>query len=340
MAPNSMQSENMTQLLSLVVPVLNEEESIELFAQRISGVAHELRQLPSPYGPICLEVVFIDDGSTDNTINLILALEGQPFDVRLVKLTRNFGKDAALAAGFCATRGDAVVAMDVDLQDPPELLSQMVEAWTDGAMVVNAKRADRSSDSWFKRHSAEAFYALFDRISNYAIPRNVGDFRLLDRKVVDQLNAIEERIRFNKGIVAWLGYKAVEVTYTRNSREAGSTKWRAWSLWNFALDGITGSSTLPLRIWSYVGGFLAILALCYAVFLVIRTLIFGVDQPGYASLMVVTLILGGANMIAIGILGEYVGRISIEVKRRPLFLVEETYDLPRSNQTDLSSIDV
>lgn len=321
---------NKGRLLSLVVPVFDEEDSIAPFEERISRIALELTQMPSADGSLRTEVVFVDDGSSDQTVATILALEPRHFSVYLVKLTRNFGKDAALAAGLARARGDAVVPMDVDLQDPPELLPRMVEAWRAGAMVVNAKRTDRSSDGWLKRRSADAFYALFGRLANYVIPRNVGDFRLLDRRVVNQLNAMEERIRFNKGLIAWLGYEPVEISYTRAPRAAGATKWRAWSLWNFALDGITGSSTLPLRIWSYVGGLLAVLALLYAAIVVLRTLIFGIDQPGYASLMVVTLVLGSANMIAIGILGEYVGRISIEVKRRPLFLIDEVHELRRA----------
>lgn len=314
-------------LLSLVVPVLDEEDSIFPFVERVSRVADELARMTSGDQLLRMEVVFVDDGSRDRTVETILALKPEGFSVRLVKLTRNFGKDAALVAGLARAEGDAVVPMDVDLQDPPELLSQMVEAWRGGAVIVNARRADRSSDSWLKRRSAEAFYTLFGRLANYSIPSNVGDFRLLDRRVVEQLNAMEERIRFNKGLVAWLGYDPVEITYAREPRETGNTKWRAWSLWNFALDGITGSSTLPLRVWSYVGGLLAVFALLYALTVILRTLIFGIDEPGYASLMVVTLVLGAANMIAIGILGEYVGRISIEVKRRPLFLVEEIHEI-------------
>lgn len=314
-----------TTLLSLVVPVFNEAESIDLFVARLTPV---LAKLGDPLGAaVQSEIVFVDDGSTDRTADVITRTGASSCRVQLVRLSRNFGKDAALAAGLAHARGDAVIPMDVDLQDPPELLPQMVKAWRNGAMIVNAVRTDRSNDSWAKRRSAEAFYNCINRLTNYPVPRDVGDFRLLDRRVVDHLNTMEERIRFNKGMVAWMGYETADVPYARPAREAGTTKWKAWSLWNFALDGITGSSTLPLRIWSYIGGLLAVFAVIYAISIVIKTLVVGVDEPGYASIMVVVLTLGSANLIALGILGEYVGRISIEVRRRPLYLVDQVLDI-------------
>lgn len=318
------------EFLSLIVPVFNEEDSIDIFMARIEPELQKVREDLGPNGRT--EVVFVDDGSQDRTVAKISSLIEDKTRIKLVKLSRNFGKDAALAAGLSYASGDAVVPMDVDLQDPPELLLDMVQEWKKGAMIVNAVRTDRSQDGWFKRASANAFYKLFNVLAQHPIPSNVGDFRLMDRQVVHELNQMPERVRFNKGMVAWLGFTPVNIHYSRPPREAGTTKWRTWSLWNFALDGITGSSTLPLRIWSYVGGFCALSAIVYVAFIVIRTLIFGVDTPGYASLMVVTLSFGALNFISLGILGEYVGRISIEVRRRPLYLVESVQGVANSNQ--------
>ncbi len=319
--------------LSIVVPVFNEEESISLFVDRVAPI---LTQIGETFGDSAeSEIIFIDDGSFDRTVDAISGISSADVSIRLIKLSRNFGKDAALAAGLAHARGDAVVPMDVDLQDPPELLPDLVKEWQNGAMVVNAVRVDRSSDTWLKRKGAEAFYDFVNMLSKYPVPKNVGDFRLLDKKVVEHLNAMEERIRFNKGLVAWLGYKTAEVEYTRPAREAGMTKWKVWSLWNFALDGITGSSTFPLRVWSYIGGGLALIAGIYSVVILLKTLIFGVDQPGYASLMIVVLTLGGANLVALGILGEYIGRISIEVRKRPLYLIEDIKEI--TDQGDVTS---
>lgn len=312
-------------LLSLVVPVFNEEESVELFVEQIDP---ELKKILETLGVDArIEIVFIDDGSYDRTVEMIRDLSLDHATVRLVKLSRNFGKDAAVAAGFAQAMGDAVVPMDVDLQDPPDLLHEMVTKWISGAKIVNAVRTDRTADSWIKRSSSAAFYRLFNRLSPYPVPTNVGDFRLIDRQAVDIINKIPERVRFNKGLIPWLGFETEEVFFTRPRRETGTTKWKAWALWNFALDGITGSSTLPLRIWSYFGGICAILALVYSLFIIVQTMIYGVDIPGYASLLVVVLTLGSVNLIALGILGEYIGRISIEVRQRPLYLIDYVSDI-------------
>jgi len=318
-------------LISLVVPVFNEEESVQLFVDRVNPV---LAQLSDVLGqPVQGEIIFIDDGSHDRTVEIITAMAPGFSAIRLVKLSRNFGKDAALAAGLIHARGDAVIPMDVDLQDPPELIVEMAQAWCKGYLIVNAVRTDRSSDSWVKRKSANTFYNLVNRLSTYPVPKNVGDFRLMDARVVQHLNAMEERIRFNTGLVAWLGYETTDVYYSRPEREAGTTKWKVWSLWNVALDGITGSSTLTWRVWSYAGGLLALFAIIYAVIIVIRTLLVGIDEPGYASIMVVVLVLGSANLLALGVLGEYVGRIAIEVRRRPLYLVDTVSEVPATQVT-------
>ncbi len=312
-------------LLSIVVPVFNEESTIGLFVSAVTPFLDEACKLLGKGGQT--EIVFVDDGSRDQTIERITAQNVKNCTIRIVKLSRNFGKDSALAAGLDQARGDAVVPMDVDLQDPPEVLPKMVAAWLAGSKVVNAVRVDRDADSWFKRSSAEAFYKIYNRISAQPMEPNVGDYRLLDREIVDILKKMPERTRFMKGLFSWLGYNPHTIEYQRQARIAGETKWRFWSLWNFAIDGITGSSTLPLRVWSYFGGVLAIIALFYAAWLMIRTLVFGVDVPGYASLMVVTLTLGSVNMIALGIVGEYVGRIAIEVRQRPLYIVEDSIEV-------------
>ncbi|MEM6548605.1 MAG: glycosyltransferase family 2 protein [Pseudomonadota bacterium] len=315
--------------ISLVVPVLNEEGQIDAFLDELAEPVEQLGRLLGHPEPV--EIIFVDDGSTDATAALIANRLTARDDLRLVRLSRNFGKDPALAAGLAAARGDAVIPIDVDLQDPPEVIPNMVAAWLAGAKVVNAKRITRETDSYLKRRSAELFYRIYNKLARDPIPENVGDFRLLDREVVDTLNRFPERIRFMKGLFAWIGYRQETVHYDRAERSSGESKWRFWSLWNFALDGITGSSTVPLRIWTYFGIVLALGALCYAAVLVAKTLIYGIDAPGYASLMVVTLVLGAFNMISIGILGEYIGRISVEVRRRPLYIVEDTLGFDTKN---------
>lgn len=311
--------------ISIVVPVYNEEDTIFAF---LAGVKPHIERMEAVLGPQArTEIVFVDDGSWDRTVQQVARARLPGVSIRLIKLSRNFGKDAALAAGLASATGDAVIPMDVDLQDPPEILPQMAQAWKDGAKIVNAVRTDRSSDGWVKRKTSAMFYHVFDRIATYPIHRDVGDFRLLDREVVNAINMMPERVRFMKGLFSWVGYSPVDIPVVRPPRVAGETKWRLWALWNFALDGITGTSTFPLRIWSYFGTILAVLALTYAAFIVVRTAIWGADTPGYASLMVVTLTLGAILLIALGVLGEYVGRIAIEVRQRPLFLIERSFDI-------------
>ncbi|MEO3428815.1 glycosyltransferase family 2 protein [Pelagibius sp. CAU 1746] len=309
--------------LSLLVPVFNEEDAIDLFMAELGPALEEALLRLAPHGNH--EIVFIDDGSNDGTVARILAHTAGAPRVRLVRLSRNFGKDAALAAGLHFAAGDAVIPIDVDLQDPPEVISSMVAAWINGAEVVNARRCDRRSDGWLKRWSAKAFYRVYNVLATDSIPGNVGDFRLLDRKVVDVLNDFSERNRFMKGVFSWVGFEQTTITYERPPRAAGTTKWKFWRLWNFALDGLTASTTAPLRIWTYVGLAVALGAIGYAIFLVARTLILGIDVPGYASLMTLILTLGALNLISIGILGEYIGRIAIEVRQRPLYVVRDTY---------------
>jgi glycosyltransferase involved in cell wall biosynthesis len=311
-------------LISLVVPVYNEQEVLAAFFARIEPVVAEIIATTDRIARA--EVVFVDDGSTDRTVEEILAHRSEVLDLKLVKLSRNFRKDNALAAGLMHAGGDAVIPMDADLQDPPEVIGQMVSAWLDGAKVVNAKRASRGRDSFLKRTSSRMFYKVINRLSEYPIEPDVGDFRLFDRQVVDILNDMPERVRFMKGMFAWVGFAPVTIEYDRDERAEGDSKWTYWKLWNFALDGITGSTTLPIRAWTYFGFCVAVLAVVSAVFLILRTLIFGIDVPGYASLMVITLFLGACNLIALGMMGEYIGRLTVETKKRPVFVVDEVIE--------------
>ena len=303
--------------ISIIAPCYNEEETIEPFLRRIEEI---LAQINEPY-----EIVFINDGSKDNTLNVLLNAKQNFKNIRIINFSRNFGKEAALTAGLDKARGEAAIPIDVDLQDPPELIKELVAKWREGYDVVLAKRADRTSDSFAKRVSADLFYKLNGKISNVDIPNNVGDFRLMSKRVVEALKQLPENQRFMKGLFAWVGFKTIAIEYVREKREAGQSSFNGWKLWNFALDGITSFSTLPLRIWLYIGALVSFLSFLYGSFIILKTLIFGVDLPGYASLAVIMLFLGGIQLIGIGILGEYIGRIYSESKRRPSYIIEGEY---------------
>jgi glycosyltransferase involved in cell wall biosynthesis len=308
--------------LSLVVPFYNEEEAVKLFFERIVPVMDSLR--------LRYEIVCVNDGSRDNTLAMLAAATVRhPGIVRVIDLSRNFGKEAALTAAIDHAVGRAVIPIDADLQDPPEVIPELVARWREGNEVVLAIRADRSSDTWLKRKTAEWFYRFIDHISDVDIPANAGDFRLMDRRVVDAMQLLPERARFMKGMFAWVGYKTTTVTYARAPRSAGSSKLRFWRLWNFALEGIVSFSSLPLRIWSYLGFGLALVAALYTLVVVVKTIAFGVDVPGYASIIVLLLVSSALNMIGLGIVGEYVARIFVEVKSRPIYLVRERIGLDR-----------
>jgi len=323
MTPRRRASDQPAPLLSLVVPMFNEEEGVQGFFARLIPI---LRTVTEDY-----EVVCIDDGSSDRTL-LSLALErGKDERIKVLSLSRNFGKDTALSAGLDYARGQAVIPIDADLQDPPELIPQMVAKWREGFDVVYARRTSRDSDDTQKRVTAGMFYRIHNWMADVRIPDNVGDFRLMDRRVVEALKHLPEKTRFMKGLFAWVGFKQVGIDYRREARAAGTTKWRYWKLWNFALDGITASSTVPLRIWTYFGVALGLFSMAYACWLVVHTMIYGNPVPGYASLMVTVLTLGSINIVATGILGEYVGRIYNEVRGRPLYLVRETMGLESQN---------
>ena len=303
-----------TPLLSIVVPAYNEMEVLPAFFQRMEKV---LEAVTDRY-----EIICVDDGSSDGTLALLHLAHQKDPRIKYIQLSRNFGKEVALTAGLHAASGAAVIPIDADLQDPPELIADMVEKWREGAKMVIAVRADRTSDSAMKRFTANAFYKIIRGIGEVAIPDNAGDFRLMDRAVIDALRGLPERTRFNKGLFAWLGFTQAVITYQRPARAAGTSKWRYWRLWNFALEGIFSFSTLPLRIWTYLGALAAVGSIGYAVYIVLRTLVYGIDVPGYASLATIQLFFSGLIMIGMGIIGEYLGRVFIEVKRRPLYLIE------------------
>ncbi|GAB2795130.1 glycosyltransferase family 2 protein [Halomonas shantousis] len=305
----------MNKILSLVVPVKDEEEAIGPF---LDAIFDTLREVDYE-----LEILFIDDGSSDATAARLQEAAQRDSRIRWLKLSRNFGKEAAMSAGLDHARGDAVIPMDVDLQDPPELIHEFVRLWQDeGYDTVYGVRVSRHEDTRRKRASAGMFYRVFNRVSHTPIPSNAGDYRLLDRRVVEALKKLPERNRFMKGLFSWPGYRSIGVPYSRPSRRFGTTKFNYWKLWNFALDGLTSFSTWPLRVWSYIGGVVALVSFMYMLVIIIKTLVFGIDMPGYASLMSAVLFFGAMQLISIGVLGEYIGRLFIESKQRPLYLVE------------------
>jgi polyisoprenyl-phosphate glycosyltransferase len=308
----------MKKRVSLVAPFYNEGGNVMEFFRRVAAVASTLPDYE-------FDVVAVNDGSRDDTWTELLTARSQYPWVHLVDLSRNFGKEAALTAGLDRADGDAVVPIDSDLQHPPELLKQMLDQWEQGAEVVLARRIDRHADGKLQKLSATSFYRFHNRISNVEVPINVGDFRLMDRRVVQALRALPENHRFMKGLFAWVGFRTVTVPYQHTSRHAGVSSFNFWKLWNLALEGITSFSTAPLKIWTYVGLGVSAVALLYATLIVIRTLVHGIDVPGYASLMAGGMFLGGVQLIGIGVLGEYVGRIYHEVKRRPVYLVREEH---------------
>ncbi len=317
--PKVAQGDGPDVMLSVVVPVFNEEETIKVFLDRVEPIL-QLVCAPQAY-----EIVFVDDGSRDRTVDAILSARGDNPSVRLVRLSRNFGKDIALTAGIDHAVGAGVIPMDVDLQDPPEVIPAMVEAWRNGNDVVYATRARREGDGPLKRFSARWFYTVHNWLADVPIPHDTGDFRLMDRRVVEALKLLPERNRFMKGLFTWVGFKQTGIEYERAARAVGDSKWRYWKLWTFALDGITASSTAPLRIWGYLGAFIALGSFAYAMVLVIQGLLFGSEVPGYTSLMVAVLFMGGINLLTLGIIGEYLGRTYAEVKSRPLYLVSERH---------------
>ena len=301
--------------ISLVVPVFNEEDAIPIFYKNV----REFEELKKHD----VEIVFINDGSKDATESIINALAISDKLVVPVSFTRNFGKEPAICAGPDYSTGEAVIPIDVDLQDPIDVIPVMIEKWQSGADIVLAKRSDRSTDGKLKRKTAEWFYKLHNKISDPKIEENVGDFRLLSRHVVENIKLMPERNLFMKGILSWVGGRTDVVEYTRAGRIAGNSKFNGWKLWNLALEGITSFSTFPLRIWTYIGFFVAALSFLYGAWMIADKIFWGNPVAGYPSIIVSSLFLGGVQLIGIGVLGEYIGRIYIESKQRPRYIVKK-----------------
>lgn len=303
------------QMLSIVIPVHNESDVIPTLLGRLDRVT---RQLDVP-----VELLFVDDGSHDNSVALLMRARQRQPDIRVVQLSRNFGKEAAVTAGLEHARGDAVVLMDADLQDPPELIPRMVAEWRRGADVVLMKRRSRAGESWLKRTTASLFYRLINRISDASIPVDTGDFRLMSRRTVDALNRLPERNRYLKGMFAWVGMPTVTLEFDRDPRAAGKTKWNYLKLMHLAMEGITSFSTRPLRLALLLGLLAAGAGGLFGTWEVLRALIFGISTPGYASMVAMITFLSGVQLLCVGLLGEYVGRIYMETKQRPVFIVAE-----------------
>ncbi len=301
--------------LTIIIPIHNEAEVIPLLLRRLARVMTSIEGQT--------ELLFVDDGSKDHSVGLLMAARARHSQIRVLKLSRNFGKEAAVSAGLAHARGAAVVLLDADLQDPPELIPQMLDAHVAGADVVLMRRRTRAGESWLKRTSASLFYRLLNRISDAHIPVDVGDFRLMSRRTVDALNTLPERNRYMKGLFAWVGMKTVTLEFDRATRAAGRSKWGYLKLLGFAMDGISSFSTKPLRIALALGVITAGLGGAFGLWEVARTLLFGITTPGYASIITLTTFLCGVQLLCLGVLGEYIGRIYIESKQRPIFLVAE-----------------
>lgn len=303
--------------ITLVSPFYNEEKGVQGFFNRINEV---FALLADRYD---LEVIAINDGSRDQTYLELIRAKADNDYLTVVDLSRNFGKEAAISAGLDFATGDAVIPIDSDLQHPPEVVLELIKKWEEGAEVVLAKRVDRETDRLVQKWTASFFYKLHNRISDIDIPADVGDFRLMDRKVVEALKKLPETRRFMKGLFAWVGFRTTTVEYKVAPREHGTTSFNTWKLWNFALEGITSFSTAPLRVWTYLGGAVSALSFIYASYLLIKTVFFGADTPGYASIMITILFACGIQLIGIGVLGEYIGRIFAESKKRPVYIVRD-----------------
>jgi glycosyltransferase involved in cell wall biosynthesis len=319
--------ENAPFTLSVVVPCYNEEEVLPEFHRRLSAV---LNSLGADW-----EILYVNDGSTDGTLRVVEGVADPR--VAIIDLSRNFGKEIAMTAGLDYARGDAVVLIDADLQDPPELIPELVQKWREGFDVVYARRTVREGETMLKKATAKLFYRAMQSLSRVRIPEDTGDFRLLSRRAVEALKLLGEQHRFMKGLFAWIGYPQVAVYYRRNPRFAGQTKWNYWKLWNFAIEGVTSFSIAPLKIGTYLGLVIAMGAFAAAAVVVFKTLVFGDPVRGYPSLMVVILFLGGVQLMGLGMIGEYLGRMFNETKRRPLYLVNRFAPSSLRGRCDLST---
>jgi len=305
--------------ISILIPAYNEQEVLERLYVRLDRLTKETPQYD-------FEFMFINDGSRDHTLRIIKSYAEKDSRVAYVNLSRNFGKEIAMAAGFDYVTGDATVIIDADLQDPPELIPKMIKHWEEGYDDVYARRSSRAGESWLKKATSEAFYKILQKSTTIPIQRDTGDFRLLDRRCVKALREFRESQRYTKGMFSWVGYKKKEILYDRDPRAAGETKWNYRKLLNFAIDGITSFTTAPLRFSSLMGIIISAIAFIYIIVIIVRTIIFGPDQAGYPSMMAAILFLGGVQLLSIGIIGEYVGRIFNETKHRPLYFVEEYHE--------------
>lgn len=305
--------------LSVVIPVFNENEVLPQLRARLSPV---LDKCTTDY-----EIIFANDGSTDGTLPLLKTWAAQDNRIKIISLSRNFGKEAAVTAGLSAGTGQAVIILDADLQDPPEIIPQLWEKFKEGFDNVYGIRQDRSCDSFFKRITAGTFYKLYNKLADTPIPYNAGDYRLLSRRAADAVLALPERERFMKGLFTWVGYKSVAVPFTREKRAAGKTKWSYWKLWNFALNGLTASTTLPLKLWTYFGLFISCVSFVFALWTAYKKLVFGNPVSGYTSIMVAILFFSGVQLITLGVIGEYLSRIFNEVKQRPAYFIDEKINL-------------
>ncbi len=317
------QANNSHIFLSLVVPAFNEADMIDIFCDRTIPILSAIDE--------SFEVIFVNDGSGDATGENVRKLHQTDPRIKLIDLSRNFGKEVAMTAGLDLSSGEVVVVMDADLQDPPELIPEMLEKWREGFDTVYATRTVREGETFVKKSTAHVFYRLLRYVTKINVPANTGDFRLMNRRTVDALKLLKEHHRFMKGVFAWVGFKQTHIYYHRKPRAAGSTKWDYWRLWNFAIEGITSFSYGPLKISSYLGFLVAFFAFCYALFLIVRTLILGIDVPGYASIMVVLLFTSGIQLVFLGILGEYIGRMFDETKKRPLYLIQDLVGVDQLN---------
>ena len=309
--------------ISIVVPVYNEEAGIAAFWTRLAPVLASLA--------CSEEVIFVDDGSSDGTLAQLMSLRHRDPRVRIVSLSRNFGKEIALTAGLDHAEGNAVIPIDADLQHPPEVIVELVAGWRAGSDIVIALRRDRATDTLARRAASSLFHRVFARLTTMPVVRDAGDFRLMSHAVVDALRRLPERTRFMKGLYAWVGFTQTTVSYDIEPRLEGRSKYGVWRLWRLALDGITSFSSLPLKVWSVVGLTFALVALAYGAYLVVRTIVRGVDVPGYASVMVMILFLGGLQLLSLGIIGEYLGRVYDEVKARPLYVVRQRIGFDRDD---------
>ena len=303
-------------LVSIIAPAFNEESGISEFLERIQTVMTE--------ASLVYEIVFVNDGSFDDTLKIMYDLRARYSNITIVNFTRNFGKEIAMTAGIAHARGDALIIIDTDLQDPPELIPQLVQGWCEGYDMVYAQRTSRKGETWLKKTTARSFYKVIGLMGQISIPGNVGDYRLISRRFADDLLKLPEHHRFMKGLYAWVGYPQKSIKYVRQPRFAGKTKWNYWKLWNFALEGITSFTIAPLKWATYIGLLVASIAFIYGCVIVIRTLAFGDPVRGFSSIMAAILFLGGIQLVFLGLIGEYLGRIFNETKRRPLYLVEST----------------